>query len=34
MQGLFLAITMAVLAANFLVDLITLALDPRTRPHA
>jgi len=34
MQGLFLAITMAVLAANFLVDLVTLALDPRTRPHA
>jgi peptide/nickel transport system permease protein len=34
MQGLFLAITMAVLAANFLVDLLTLALDPRTRPHA
>jgi peptide/nickel transport system permease protein len=34
MQGLFLAITMAVLAANFLVDLATLALDPRTRAHA
>ncbi len=34
MQGLFLAITLAVLAANFLVDLLTLALDPRTRPHA
>lgn len=34
MQGLFLAITLAVLAANFLVDLATLALDPRTRPHA
>jgi peptide/nickel transport system permease protein len=31
MQGLFLAITMAVLGANFLVDLATLALDPRTR---
>ncbi len=34
MQGLFLTITLAVLAANFLVDLATLALDPRTRPHA
>ena len=35
MQGLFLAITLAVLAANFIVDLITLWLDPRTRqPHA
>jgi peptide/nickel transport system permease protein len=34
MQGLFLSITLAVLAANFLVDLATLALDPRTRPHA
>ena len=34
MQGLFLAITLAVLAGNFLVDLATLALDPRTRPHA
>lgn len=34
MQGLFLAITLAVLAANFLVDLLTLALDPRTRSHA
>ncbi len=33
MQGLFLAITLAVLAANFLVDLATLALDPRTRAH-
>jgi len=33
MQGLFLAITLAVLAANFFVDLVTLALDPRTR-HA
>jgi peptide/nickel transport system permease protein len=31
MQGLFLVITLAVLAANFLVDLATLALDPRTR---
>ena len=34
MQGLFLAITLAVLAANFLVDLATMALDPRTRVHA
>ncbi len=34
MQGLFLAITLAVLAANFLVDLLTMALDPRTRAHA
>jgi peptide/nickel transport system permease protein len=34
MQGLFLSITLAVLAANFLVDLLTLALDPRTRPDA
>jgi peptide/nickel transport system permease protein len=34
MQGLFLAITFAVLAANWLVDLVTFALDPRTRHHA
>ena len=34
MQGLFLAITLAVLAANWFVDLITLWLDPRTRQHA
>ena len=31
MQGLFLAITAAVLGANALVDLATVALDPRTR---
>ena len=31
MQGIFLVITMAVLAANFLVDLVYLWLDPRTR---
>jgi peptide/nickel transport system permease protein len=31
MQGIFLTITLAVLAANWLVDLVTLALDPRTR---
>jgi peptide/nickel transport system permease protein len=33
MQGLFLAISLAVLGANLLVDLLTLALDPRTRPE-
>jgi peptide/nickel transport system permease protein len=31
MQGLFLAITFAVLLANWIVDLVTLVLDPRTR---
>ena len=31
MQGLFLTITVAVLAANWLVDVATVALDPRTR---
>ncbi len=31
MQGLFLAITFAVLAANFMVDVIYVWLDPRTR---
>ena len=31
MQGLFLTITVAVLAANWLVDVVTVALDPRTR---
>ena len=31
MQGLFLTITLAVLFANFMVDLLTLWLDPRTR---
>jgi peptide/nickel transport system permease protein len=31
MQGLFLAITLAVLAANWIVDLVTLVMDPRTR---
>ena len=31
MQGLFLVITMAVLLANWLVDIMYLALDPRTR---
>jgi peptide/nickel transport system permease protein len=31
MQGIFLVITLAVLAANWLVDLVILWLDPRTR---
>jgi peptide/nickel transport system permease protein len=31
MQGIFLVITLAVLGANFLVDLLYLRLDPRTR---
>jgi peptide/nickel transport system permease protein len=31
MQGLFLTITLAVLAANWFVDLVYVALDPRTR---
>jgi peptide/nickel transport system permease protein len=31
MQGIFLVITLAVLAANFLVDLLYLWIDPRTR---
>ena len=31
MQGLFLMITLSVLAANFLVDLLSIWLDPRTR---
>ncbi len=34
MQGIFLVITLAVLGANWLVDLATLALDPRTREGA
>jgi peptide/nickel transport system permease protein len=34
MQGLFLLITLAVLAANFLVDVTYVWLDPRTRTHA
>jgi peptide/nickel transport system permease protein len=33
MQGLFLMITLAVLFANALVDVLTAALDPRTRPR-
>jgi peptide/nickel transport system permease protein len=31
MQGIFLVITLAVLAANWLVDIAYLWLDPRTR---
>ncbi len=31
MQGIFLVITLAVLSANFLVDLVYLWLEPRTR---
>jgi peptide/nickel transport system permease protein len=34
MQGLFLLITLAVLAANFVVDLVYVGLDPRVRAHA
>jgi peptide/nickel transport system permease protein len=34
MQGLFLLITLAVLAANFLVDVTYVWLDPPTRAHA
>jgi len=34
MQGIFLVITLAVLGANWLVDLVTLWLDPRTRDTA
>jgi peptide/nickel transport system permease protein len=31
MQGIFLVITLAVLGANWLVDLLYVWLDPRTR---
>jgi peptide/nickel transport system permease protein len=31
MQGLFLTITLAVLGANWLVDILYVWLDPRTR---
>jgi peptide/nickel transport system permease protein len=34
MQGLFLLITLAVLVANFIVDVTYVWLDPRTRVHA
>ena len=33
-QGIFLVITLAVLAANFLADIVYLWLDPRTRTVA
>jgi peptide/nickel transport system permease protein len=33
-QGIFLVITLTVLAANLIADFIYLALDPRTRPEA
>jgi peptide/nickel transport system permease protein len=33
-QGIFLVVTLAVLAANFLADLAYMALDPRTRKEA
>jgi peptide/nickel transport system permease protein len=32
MQAIFLVITFAVLAANFLVDVLYGSIDPRTRP--
>jgi peptide/nickel transport system permease protein len=31
MQGIFLIVTIAVLVANFLADVVYLLLDPRTR---
>ena len=31
MQGIFLVITIAVLAANFIVDMLYVLIDPRTR---
>jgi peptide/nickel transport system permease protein len=31
MQGIFLTITLSVLAANWIIDILVLALDPRTR---
>jgi peptide/nickel transport system permease protein len=34
MQGIFLVITLVVLCANFLADLVYLVLDPRTRQEA
>ncbi|NEE39731.1 ABC transporter permease subunit, partial [Streptomyces sp. SID7982] len=34
MQGVFLIITLSVLAANLLADLVYAALDPRTRKEA
>jgi peptide/nickel transport system permease protein len=34
MQGIFLVITVAVLAANLIVDLMYGLIDPRTRAHS
>jgi peptide/nickel transport system permease protein len=34
LQGIFLVITFAVLAANLLADVVYAALDPRTRQEA
>ena len=34
MQGVFLTISMAALGANFIVDVLTLSLDPRSRENA
>jgi peptide/nickel transport system permease protein len=34
MQGIFLVITLVVLCANFLADMVYLVLDPRTRQEA
>jgi peptide/nickel transport system permease protein len=34
LQGIFLVITLSVLAANFLADLVYMVLDPRTRREA
>jgi len=31
MQGIFLTTTLSVLAANWLIDILVLILDPRTR---
>jgi peptide/nickel transport system permease protein len=33
-QGIFLVITLTVLAANLIADFVYLALDPRTRTEA
>ena len=33
-QGIFLVITLVVLAANFVADIVYVALDPRTRQEA
>jgi peptide/nickel transport system permease protein len=34
LQGIFLVLTLAVLSANFVVDVVTLWLDPRTREQS